>query len=64
MTTRVTEGVTVSRLRCSHARALLSIILKKKRDCSQSITMTKIQVIESCTVIVETKFGCFPPLCE
>ena len=27
----------VSRLRCSRARALLSVNLKKKRDCSQSI---------------------------
>ena len=43
MATRVTEGARraalvshVSRLRCSRARALLSLNLNKKRDCSQS----------------------------
>ena len=44
MATRVTDGARremalvsrVSRLRRSRARALLSLNLKKKRDCSQS----------------------------
>ena len=51
MATRVTDGarlqslfssraaalvLRVSRLRCSRARALLSLNLKKKRDCSRS----------------------------
>ena len=39
MATRVNDGALVSRvsrLRRSRARALLSLNLKKKRDCSQS----------------------------
>ena len=40
MATRVTDGARrsrVPRLRHSRARALLSLNLKKKRDCSQSM---------------------------
>ena len=54
MATRVTDAALVSRvsrLRRSRARALLSLNLKKKRDCSQSRGFQEDHVIEKLEVL-------------
>ena len=51
MATRVTDGAGRERLRRSRARALLSLNLKKNRDCSQSTShlersLNSVEVLE------------------